>query len=112
MFTNHTRTFDQLVITQASGVALQYLCDGFEDDIFHKQLKWGQQIDNSTELEYMINSSGKMVLLHKLLPKLRAEGRKVCQLINAQHTIVSPCMCIQYRKQLLTQLSPFLSIYQ
>ena len=25
----------------------------------------------------MVNASGKMVLLHKLLPKLRSEGRKV-----------------------------------
>ena len=30
-----------------------------------------------SELTRMINASGKMVLLHKLLPKLRAENRKV-----------------------------------
>lgn len=30
-----------------------------------------------SELELMVDASGKMVLLHKLLPKLKAEGRKV-----------------------------------
>ena len=30
-----------------------------------------------SELEMLVQASGKMVLLHKLLPKLRAEGHKV-----------------------------------
>lgn len=31
----------------------------------------------ATELDSLINASGKMVLLFKLLPKLRSEGKKV-----------------------------------
>ena len=33
-------------------------------------------------LDALVHSSGKMLLLHKLLPKLRTEGRKVrlCQI--------------------------------
>lgn len=31
----------------------------------------------ATELERLVAASGKMVLLNKLLPKLRAEGHKV-----------------------------------
>jgi chromodomain-helicase-DNA-binding protein 7 len=62
-------------------LCLQFLCDGLEDDM---TLKWQaahaaaeakthtqQEIDNYTR------ASGKMLLLHKLLPKLRAEGRQV-----------------------------------
>ena len=30
-----------------------------------------------SELQMLVQASGKMVLLHKLLPKLRAEGHKV-----------------------------------
>ena len=29
------------------------------------------------ELDHLVHASGKMVLLHKLLPKLRREGHKV-----------------------------------
>ena len=32
---------------------------------------------HDSELDALINASGKMVLLFKLLPKLRNEGRKV-----------------------------------
>lgn len=56
---------------------VQFLCNGLEDDVYAKQLGWGQQPDNDTELRNLISNSGKMVLLFKLLPKLRAEGRKV-----------------------------------
>lgn len=54
---------------------LQYLCNGLEDDIWHHQQEMGNTA--GSELDRMVNASGKMVLLHKLLPKLRAEGRKV-----------------------------------
>lgn len=54
---------------------VQYLCDGLEDDIWGRQRDMGQAA--GSELEQMIAASGKMVLLHKLLPKLRSEGRKV-----------------------------------
>jgi hypothetical protein len=34
-------------------------------------------LDASDDLELLVRASGKMVLLDKLLPKLRAEGRQV-----------------------------------
>ena len=34
-------------------------------------------ISAASRLHLQVSGSGKMVLLHKLLPKLRAEGRKV-----------------------------------
>ena len=39
-----------------------------------EQQRVGQQLP---ELEQLVQASGKMVLLNKLLPKLRAEGHKV-----------------------------------
>ena len=33
--------------------------------------------DAGSELDLLVQSSGKMLLLHKLLPKLKAEGHKV-----------------------------------
>ena len=68
----------------ADNFFFQYLCEGLEDDILGRQLGWGlhKTIDKETELRNMIETSGKMVLLHKLLPKLKAEGRKVRPAIN------------------------------
>ena len=68
----------------ADNLFLQYLCEGLEDDILGRQLGWGlhKTIDKETELRNMIETSGKMVLLHKLLPKLKSEGRKVSLTIN------------------------------
>ena len=47
-----------------------------------------------SELDSLINASGKMVLLFKLLPKLRNEGKKVMYAIlscNARTTILWAC---------------------
>lgn len=60
----------------------QFLCDGLEDDM---TLKWQAQdaaaaegkTQKEREVEKYTRASGKMLLLHKLLPKLRAEGRQV-----------------------------------
>lgn len=58
----------------------QFLCDGLEDDM---TLKWKAQeaaegkTQKEREIENYTRASGKMLLLHKLLPKLRAEGRQV-----------------------------------
>lgn len=53
-----------------------YLCEGLEEDIaIRRQVA---ETNPVSELEMMVQSSGKMVLLHKLLPKLRADGHKVC----------------------------------
>ena len=49
-----------------------FLCEGIEEDF---TLKRGEGKDD--ELQRLIASSGKMLLLAKLLPKLRAEGHKV-----------------------------------
>ena len=53
---------------------VQYLCNSLEDNIADRHREAGAA---SSELERMVQSSGKMVLLHKLLPKLKAEGHKV-----------------------------------
>ena len=53
----------------------QFLCRGLEDYVTFEQQRAGQQLP---ELEQLVQASGKMVLLNKLLPKLRAEGHKVC----------------------------------
>ena len=53
---------------------MQFLCNGLEDDFGLKRHAAG---DAGTELERLIQSSGKMLLLHKLLPKLKAEGHRV-----------------------------------
>lgn len=51
-----------------------WLCNGLEDDMMMKRQASGTPADT---LDALVHSSGKMLLLHKLLPKLRGEGRKV-----------------------------------
>ena len=53
---------------------LQFLCNGLEEDFALKRHTVGNA---GTELDLLVQSSGKMLLLHKLLPKLRSEGHKV-----------------------------------
>eukprot|EP00884_Botryococcus_braunii_P005939 jgi/Botrbrau1/15346/Bobra.0289s0003.2 len=60
-----------------------YLCNGLEDDILARQIARGE---SAGETERLINASGKMILLKKLLPKLHDEGRKV--LIFSQFKIM------------------------
>ena len=52
---------------------LQFLCNGLEEDM---ALRRAMAQSTSDERELMERASGKMVLLAKLLPKLRAEGRR------------------------------------
>ena len=59
----------------ASPPPLQFLCNGLEEDIQRRKLEAGSE--PIPELEQLVQASGKMVLLHKLLPKLRSEGHKV-----------------------------------
>ena len=54
---------------------LQFLCDGLEEDFVFRQ--GGEQRLRDAGAEEMVRACGKMVLLDKLLPKLRAEGRQV-----------------------------------
>ena len=54
-----------------------WLCNGLEDDMMLKRHNSGN--GPADTLEALVHSSGKMLLLHKLLPKLQAEGRKVYQ---------------------------------
>lgn len=60
-----------------------FLCDGIEDDMIARNTKEGKSVE---ELDLLVSSCGKMQLIHKLLPKLRAENRRV--LIFSQFTIM------------------------
>jgi chromodomain-helicase-DNA-binding protein 7 len=62
---------------------VQFLCDGLEEDM---TARWEAAraaaaaegaAGLAKEVEALTRASGKMLLLHKLLPKLRAEGRQV-----------------------------------
>ena len=67
------------------GPLLQYLCTGLEDDILRRKLEaasaaeaaGGAKVAALSEVDQLVQACGKMVLLHKLLPKLKAEGHKV-----------------------------------
>ena len=65
---------------------MQFLCNGLEDDFGLKRHAAG---DAGTELERLIQSSGKMLLLHKLLPKLKTEGHRVSILYDSFHLTLS-----------------------
>ena len=72
--------------------ALQFLCNGLEEDFAVKKHAAGSA---GSELDLLVQSSGKMLLLHKLLPKLKAEGHKV-SLIGSLDTVsrsqlTNPC---------------------
>ena len=60
-----------------------FLCDGLEDDVAARRRAAGLPTD---EIAKLVGASGKMLLLHKLLPKLKAEGHKV--LIFSQFKIM------------------------
>ncbi|KAK9793449.1 hypothetical protein WJX73_007753 [Symbiochloris irregularis] len=51
-----------------------FLCNGLEEDMAFRRAQAGAA---GSELDFLIHASGKMVLLFKLLPKLRQEGKKV-----------------------------------
>jgi hypothetical protein len=53
---------------------VQFLCRGLEDHMMLRQAARGAA---AAEIDRIVNASGKMVLLNKLLPKLRSEGHKV-----------------------------------
>jgi chromodomain-helicase-DNA-binding protein 7 len=58
----------------------QFLCNGLEEDM---TARWAAAHSAAAaagackDVEGITRASGKMLLLHKLLPKLRAEGRQV-----------------------------------
>lgn len=60
---------------------MQFLCRGLEDHMMLRQAARGS--GDVPEIDRIVNASGKMVLLAKLLPKLRSEGHKVCTAIAA-----------------------------
>lgn len=62
---------------------MQFLCNGLEEDFAVKKHVAGSA---GSELDLLVQSSGKMLLLHKLLPKLKAEGHKVR---GHKHTVYS-----------------------
>jgi hypothetical protein len=53
-----------------------FLCNGLEEHIEERQRGAAKSGAAPGELARLVHSSGKMVLLDKLLPKLRAEGHK------------------------------------
>lgn len=64
----------------------QFLCNGLEQDLLSR---WagagcgGTAQGAEQEVEAITRASGKMLLLHKLLPKLRAEGRQVGPVLDS-----------------------------
>ena len=60
-----------------------FLCNGLEEDVAARRRLAGLPGD---EISTIVGASGKMLLLHKLLPKLRSEGHKV--LIFSQFKIM------------------------
>ena len=66
--------------------SVQYLCNGLEEDMASRRLG-----SNMSELDAIIAASGKMVLLFKLLPKLRAEGRKVSPVLLHASSPTTAC---------------------
>lgn len=56
-----------------------FLCDGVEDDYAKRVKEAALTSDgaNLSEIDLLVTACGKMQLLHKLLPKLREEKRKV-----------------------------------
>lgn len=73
-----------------------WLCNGLEDDMMMKRQAAGSPADT---LDVLVHSSGKMLLLHKLLPKLRGEGRKVQPMLwpEAFQCRMRHCIAIQAR---------------
>ena len=70
---------------------MQFLCNGLEEDFAVKKHAAGSA---GTELDLLIQSSGKMLLLHKLLPKLKAEGHKVCLKACCSQIPINPSLCM------------------
>ena len=54
---------------------LQFLCNGLEEHLALKRYEHSKQ--GLSQKEALARASGKMVLLAKLLPKLRAQGKRV-----------------------------------
>ena len=73
IFSASTSTLLQRLRPAAPPPLLQFLCNGLEEDM---ALRRAMAQSTSDERELMERASGKMVLLAKLLPKLRAEGRR------------------------------------
>jgi hypothetical protein len=69
---------------------VQFLCRGLEDHVFYQQSMAGQQL---SEVQQLVQASGKMVLMDKLLPKLRAEGHKVRIACQQSETYRLKCHC-------------------
>ena len=58
-----------------------YMIDGVEanetNECSKKTSSEGKSTTRANQIEHMIHCSGKMILLHKLLPKLRKEGHRI-----------------------------------
>ena len=80
----HSMVFNVSFAVSQLAVAVQFLCTGLEDDLEHRLTTLKKR--KPTPLEHFECASGKIMLLAKLLPKLKSEGRKV--LIFSQFKIM------------------------
>ncbi len=83
--------------------AMQFLCNGLEEDFAVKRHAGG---DAGSELDLLVQSSGKMLLLHKLLPKLKAEGHKVHIFILTLNPKHKPCVAWKFKPLQVLMSSP------
>jgi hypothetical protein len=80
---HHLTVHSLVTAVAAAGCVLQFLCDGLEEDMTSRweAARAAAAAEGAAglhkEVEALTRASGKMLLLHKLLPKLRAEGRQV-----------------------------------
>ncbi len=63
---------------------MQFLCEGLEEDVASRKA-------GLTGAELLTAASGKMLLLHKLLPKLRREGHKARTQLRRHFPALLPC---------------------
>lgn len=63
-----------------------FLCNGLEDDMLARRAMVHGHLHSQQVADMLVKGSGKMLLLNKLLPKLKAEGHKV--LIFSQFRIM------------------------
>ena len=69
-----------------------FLCNGLEDHIVDRERAAAKSGEQLSDLQRLVHSSGKMVLLDKLLPKLRREGHKVRHVLQEKMQR-SLCQC-------------------
>jgi chromodomain-helicase-DNA-binding protein 7 len=80
-----------------------YMIDGIQDseivECQRSNAKQGKAVTTrADEIEHMIHCSGKMILLHKLLPKLRAEGHRVLIFSQFRYMLTLIGLLLEYHE--------------